>query len=150
MATKTLKLKVNGEVRDVTANPKAPLLFVLRNHLDLKAAKFGCGQGLCGACFVWLNGHPTQSCDVPSEAAEGIDIRTLEGLDCQHLQDLFIELQAGQCGYCLSGILISAAALLKKGREFSRQEIAEALDKNLCRCGTHGRIVEAVFRAQEA
>lgn len=149
MATKTFNLKVNGGVREVTANPKAPLLLVLRNHLDLKAAKFGCGQGLCGACFVLLDGHPTQSCDVPAEAAEGIDIRTLEGLDSKHLQDLFIELQAGQCGYCLSGILVSATALLKKGRGFNREEIAKALDRNLCRCGTHGRIVEAVFRAQE-
>jgi nicotinate dehydrogenase subunit A len=150
MATKTLKLTVNGEVREVTANPKAPLLFVLRNHLDLKAAKFGCGQGLCGSCFVWLDGHATQSCDVPAEAAQGIDIRTLEGLDTKHLQDLFVELQAGQCGYCLSGILVTATALLKKGRGFTREEIAKALDRNLCRCGTHGRIVEAVFRAQEA
>ena len=149
MATKTLSLKVNGEVREVNANPKAPLLFVLRNQLNLKAAKFGCGQGLCGACFVWLDGHPTQSCDVPAEAAEGIDIRTLEGMDCKRLQDLFIELQAGQCGYCLSGILVSATALLKKGHGFSREEIAKALDRNLCRCGTHGRIIEAVFRAQE-
>jgi nicotinate dehydrogenase subunit A len=150
MPTKTLQLKVNGDAREVTVNPKAPLLFVLRNHLDLKAAKFGCGQGLCGACFVWLDGQPTQSCDVPAEAAEGIDIRTLEGLDSKPLQDLFIELQAGQCGYCLTGMLVSATALLKKGRAFSREDIANALDRNLCRCGTHGRIVEAVYRAQES
>jgi nicotinate dehydrogenase subunit A len=150
MATKNLALKVNGEVHQVSANPKAPLLFVLRNHLDLKAAKFGCGQGLCGACFVLMDGHPTQSCDVPAEAAEGVDIRTLEGLDSRALQELFIELQAGQCGYCLSGILVTATALLKKGRAHTREEIAKALDRNLCRCGSHGRIVEAVFRAQEA
>jgi nicotinate dehydrogenase subunit A len=150
MTTKNLALKVNGEVHQVNANPKAPLLFVLRNHLNLKAAKFGCGQGLCGACYVLLDGHPTQSCDVPVEAMEGIDIRTLEGLESTALQKLLIELQAGQCGYCLSGILVSATALLKKGRGHSRQEIAKALDKNLCRCGSHGRIVEAVYRAQEA
>jgi nicotinate dehydrogenase subunit A len=150
MATKNLALKVNGEVHQVNTNPKAPLLFVLRNHLNLKAAKFGCGQGLCGACYVLLDGHPTQSCDVPVEATEGIDIRTLEGLESTALQELFIELQAGQCGYCLSGILVSATALLKKGRGHTRQEIAKALDKNLCRCGSHGRIVEAVYRAQEA
>jgi nicotinate dehydrogenase subunit A len=150
MATKNLALKVNGEVHQVNTNPKAPLLFVLRNHLNLKAAKFGCGQGLCGACYVLLDGHPTQSCDVPVEATEGIDVRTLEGLESTALQELFIELQAGQCGYCLSGILVSATALLKKGRGHTRQEIAKALDKNLCRCGSHGRIVEAVYRAQEA
>jgi nicotinate dehydrogenase subunit A len=150
MATKNLALKVNGEIHQVNTNPKAPLLFVLRNHLNLKAAKFGCGQGLCGACYVLLDGHPTQSCDVPVEATEGIDVRTLEGLESTALQELFIELQAGQCGYCLSGILVSATALLKKGRGHTRQEIAKALDKNLCRCGSHGRIVEAVYRAQEA
>jgi nicotinate dehydrogenase subunit A len=144
-----MELTVNGEVRQVVANPKTPLLFVLRNQLDLKAAKFGCGLGLCGACYVWLDGHPTQSCDVPVGALEHTDIRTLEGMETQTLQDLFVELQAGQCGYCLSGILVSATALLKKGRRFSREEIARALDKNLCRCGTHGRIVEAVYRAQQ-
>jgi nicotinate dehydrogenase subunit A len=150
MPTKSLALKVNGEVHHVDTNPKAPLLFVLRNELNLKAAKFGCGQGLCGACFVWMDGHPTQSCDVPAEAAEGIDIRTLEGLNSGPLQELFIELQAAQCGYCISGVLVSATALLKKGHRLSKEEIAKGLDRNLCRCGSHGRIVEAVFRAQEA
>jgi nicotinate dehydrogenase subunit A len=144
-----MELTVNGEVRQVVANPKTPLLFVLRNQLDLKAAKFGCGLGLCGACYVWLDGHPTQSCDVPVGALEHTDIRTLEGMETQKLQSLFIELQAGQCGYCLSGIIVSATALLNKGGQLSREEIAKALDKNLCRCGTHGRIVEAVYRAQQ-
>jgi nicotinate dehydrogenase subunit A len=144
----TVSLTINGSVHEVSANPKSPLLYVLRNHLGLKAAKFGCGMGLCGACFVWLDGRATQSCDVPIEGLEDTDIRTLEGLDVGALQSLFIELQAGQCGYCIPGILVSAAALLETGEGLSKEEVTQGLDRNLCRCGAHGRIVEAVYRAQ--
>lgn len=144
-----LELTVNGERHRITEDPKAPLLLVLRNSLKLYAAKFGCGFGQCGACFVLLNGHPTQSCDVPVESAVGADIRTLEGLDVQALQATFVELQAGQCGYCLSGILVTASTLSKKGRKLDRQEIAAALNRHLCRCGSHARIIEAVYQAQE-
>lgn len=147
-------LSVNGTAREVEVAADTSLLEVLRNDLDLKAAKFGCGLGQCGACFVLIDGHPTPACDTPVEYVGGKDIRTPEGLGTETephpLQRAFLELQAGQCGYCISGILMSAAALLRDNPDPSREEVASALDHNLCRCGTHQRFVDAVLAAAKA
>lgn len=147
----TFDLQVNGERVTVETEPSAPLLTVLRNHLGLKAAKFGCGMSLCGACTVWVGGRAMYSCDLPVEAVGDSDVRTLESLgteaDPHPLQQAFIDGQVGQCGYCLPGILMRAAAFLRDNPAPSRPEVAEALDPNLCRCGSHQRIVDAVLRA---
>lgn len=148
---KSFHLVVNGIAREVQVPATTSLLEVLRNDLDLKATKFGCGQAQCGACFVWVDGHPTPACDTPIEYAAGKQIRTLEGLGTESephpLQSAFLEAQAGQCGYCLSGILMSAAALLRDRPKPTRDEVTAALDRNLCRCGTHQRIIDAVITA---
>jgi nicotinate dehydrogenase subunit A len=144
-------LRVNGSEHEVSAAADTPLLYVLRNDLGLKAAHFGCGTGECGACRVLLDGHAVASCDTPLWAAAGKQITTVEGLgDAVHphpLQSALIAEQAGQCGYCLPGILISAAALLTQKPMPSESEVRAALDQNLCRCGSHNRIVRAVLRA---
>jgi nicotinate dehydrogenase subunit A len=149
----TIRIKVNGELREVTAHPDTPLLYILRNDLGLKAARFGCGSGECGACFVIIEGHAVPSCDTPLWSAVGKDIVTLEGLGTAEkphaLQQAFVAEQAAQCGYCASGILMSAAALLAGNPSPTEGEIRAALDRNLCRCGTHNRIVRAVQRAAE-
>lgn len=124
------------------------MLYVLRNDLSLTGSRFGCGLAQCGACMVLLDGHPTPSCDLPVWAAEGHEVTTVEGLSddpvMRTLQDAFIDRQAAQCGYCMSGILVSACALLRTDDEPQRNAIAEALDRNLCRCGSHGRVLGAV------
>ena len=144
-------LSVNGTEHEITAAADTPLLYVLRNDLGLKAAHFGCGTGQCGACRVLQDGHAVASCDTPLWAAAGKSITTVEGLgDGAHphpLQSALIAEQAGQCGYCLPGILISAAALLERNPMPSESEVRVALDQNLCRCGSHNRIVRAVLRA---
>jgi nicotinate dehydrogenase subunit A len=144
-------LSVNGAEYDVAAEADTPLLYVLRNDLGLKAAHFGCGTGQCGACRVLLDGQAVASCDTPLWAAAGKRITTAEGLgDAARphpLQRALIAEQAGQCGYCLPGILVSAAALLARKPEPSASEVRTALDQNLCRCGSHNRIVRAVLRA---
>ena len=144
-------LSVNGTEHEITAAGDTPLLYVLRNDLGLKAAHFGCGTGQCGACRVLLDGHAVASCDTPLWAAAGKSITTVEGLgDAARphpLQSALIAEQAGQCGYCLPGILISAAALLERNPMPSEAEVRVALDQNLCRCGSHNRIVRAVLRA---
>ena len=144
-------LSVNGTEHEITAAADTPLLYVLRNDLGLKAAHFGCGTGQCGACRVLLDGHAVASCDTPLWAAAGKSITTVEGLgDAAHphaLQSALIAEQAGQCGYCLPGILMSAAALLQSNAMPSESEVRVALDQNLCRCGSHNRIVRAVLRA---
>ena len=144
-------LSVNGTEYDVAAEEDTPLLYVLRNDLGLKAAHFGCGTGQCGACRVLLDGQAVASCDTPLWAAAGKRITTAEGLgDAAHphqLQLALIAEQAGQCGYCLPGILVSAAALLARKPDPSASEVRTALDQNLCRCGSHNRIVRAVLRA---
>ena len=149
--TPSYRLTVNGEPHSVEVVAETSLLEVLRNDLGLKAAKFGCGLGQCGACFVWIDGHPSPACDTPIEYVEGKDIRTLEGIGTEaephELQTAFLDKQAGQCGYCVSGILMSAAALLRDNPDPSRDEVAAALDRNLCRCGTHQRFVDAVLAA---
>ena len=140
-------LTVNGQRRELAADPETPLLYALRNDLGLKAAKYGCGAGLCGSCMVLVDGKPVPSCDVPVSAVEGKSILTLEGLSIEKLQHAFIEEQAAQCAYCASGILVAAAALLQANPHPSEAEIRIALKGNLCRCGAHGRVIRAVQRA---
>jgi nicotinate dehydrogenase subunit A len=147
----TFQLHVNGEAVSVETESNTSLLIALRNHLGLKAAKFGCGLSLCGACTVWMDGRPVYSCDIPVGAVGDQEIRTLEAMgtesDPHPLQRAFIEGQVGQCGYCLPGIIMRAAALLRDHPAPSRAEVVEALDTNLCRCGSHQRIVDAVVQA---
>ena len=146
-----MQLKVNGRVREIACDPDAPLLAVLRNELDLKGARFGCGHERCGACMVLLDGEPAYSCTLPVSAVGKREIVTVEGLgtaeDPHPIQEALIAEQAGQCGYCLSGIQISTAALLARTRSPTRDEIKMALEPNLCRCGVHLRIIAAVERA---
>ena len=146
-----ISLIVNGSTVSVTADGDTPLLDILRNHLGLFGTKFGCGQEQCGCCMVLVDGHPEKSCGKALSTVAGKAIATIEGLgtpDRPHpLQQAFLDEQAGQCGYCLPGILISAKALLDRNAAPSRAEIAEALDDNICRCGSHIRILRAVERA---
>lgn len=144
-------LNVNGVHHTVHAEPDTPLLYVLRNDLKLKGAKFGCGLGQCGACMVLIDGHNVMACDTPLWAAAGKAITTIEALGSLDapgaLQRAFIAEQAAQCGYCVSGAVMTAAALLARNPDPSETEIKEALARNLCRCGTHTRIIKAVQRA---
>jgi nicotinate dehydrogenase subunit A len=147
------RLTVNGREQNIAAAADTPLLYVLRNDLELKAAKFGCGLGQCGSCTVMIDGRPQQSCDVPLWAAAGKTVTTLEGLretpEGAALQRAFVSLQAAQCGYCIPGILVSATALLKEVKRPSEAQIRDALGRHLCRCGTHVRILRAIRRAAE-
>ncbi len=149
-----MKLEVNGLDRIVEADPSTPLLDVLRGELGLRGSHFGCGLDQCGACNVLIDGQAVASCDTPLWAAAGKAITTVEGLGSPErphpLQVAFMAEQAMQCGYCISGILISAAALLKRQPRPSEAEVRVALDRNLCRCGAHNRIVRAVLRAADA
>ncbi|MDB5803856.1 MAG: [2Fe-2S] binding domain protein [Betaproteobacteria bacterium] len=151
--SQTITLNVNGQPREVAASEDTPLLYALRNDLNLKGTRFGCGAGHCGACRVLLDGHAVASCETQLWAARGKEVTTIEGLgtaDAPHaLQRAFIAEQAAQCGYCSSGVIISAAALLARCPRPSEGEVREALDRNLCRCGTHNRIVRAVMRAAQ-
>lgn len=147
-----LLLDVNGRERALDLrDPAEPLLFVLRNQLGLTGAKYGCGLGQCGACTVLIDGAAVRSCLVPVGDAAGRKITTVEGLgtpEAPHpVQAAFIAEQAAQCGYCASGMVVSAAALLARNPRPSRQDAKEALDGNLCRCGAHHRILDAVVRA---
>ena len=145
---------LNGSAVDVSASDDTPLLDVLRNHLGLMGTKFGCGLEQCGCCMVLIDGVPEKSCGKALSTVAGKSVLTIEGLgtpDAPHpLQAAFLDEQAGQCGYCLPGILISAKALLDKNKAPSRREIALALDENICRCGSHIRILKAVERAAAA
>jgi aerobic-type carbon monoxide dehydrogenase small subunit (CoxS/CutS family) len=149
--TDHVTLRVNGHTHEVAAEPNTPLLYVLRNDLGLKGTRFGCGAGHCGSCTVLVDGNAVQSCDTPLWSASGREITTIEGLGSAEkphpLQRAFLDEQAAQCGYCVNGIIMSAAALLKKTPRPSDAEIAAALDRNLCRCGTHVRILRAIRRA---
>jgi nicotinate dehydrogenase subunit A len=144
-------LKVNGRSHDVTAPEDAPLLFVLRNDLDLNGPKFGCGLSQCGACTVLVDGQPVRSCVTATGAVAGAEITTLEGLgtiDRPHrLQKAFMDEQAMQCGYCVNGVIMRAEALLRVNPKPTEAEVRAALDGNLCRCGAHNRMVRAVLRA---
>jgi len=145
------ELEVNGERRSVAAGPDTPLLYVLRNDLGLVGSRFGCGSGQCGACFVLVDGRAMASCDLPVSFAVGKKITTVEGLgnngELHPVQKALIAGQAAQCGYCMSGIAVAAAALLAVNKKPSEKQVREALDKNLCRCGSHNRVVKAVMRA---
>lgn len=150
--TQSMKLKVNG--REVTVpytDPDMPLLYALRNELGLKGPRFGCGLGQCGSCTVHINGEATRSCVLPISAVKGKTITTLEGLGSSEkpdvVQQAFIDEQAAQCGYCINGMVMQAKALLNKNKKPTEAQIKEALANNLCRCGTHQRIVRAVQRA---
>jgi nicotinate dehydrogenase subunit A len=144
------ELTINGERRAVEGAPDTPLLDVLRGDLGLVGSRFGCGMGLCGACFVLLEGHPAPACDTPLWAAAGKAVTTVEGLRDHPLLDAFIAEQAAQCGYCVSGVLVSATALLARDPAPDERAVVEALDRHLCRCGAHGRMVRAVLRAAGA
>jgi len=146
-----MKLKVNGQSRTVNVDPSAPLLYVLRNDLELRGPRFGCGLAQCGACSVILQGNAIRSCVTPVSAAQNKNITTLEGLgSVEHphaLQAAFIEEQAAQCGYCMNGMIINAKVLLDKNPNPSEEEIKKALDPILCRCGSHLRVIRAIRRA---
>jgi nicotinate dehydrogenase subunit A len=147
------ELVVNGVRHQTTATSDTPLLDVLRNELELNGPKFGCGLGQCGACTVHLDGQPVRACITPVGSAVGHSVVTVEGLgtiDAPHpLQRAFIEEQAAQCGYCISGIIMTAAALLTHTPAPTEQQIRTALAGNLCRCGTHMRILRAIHRAAD-
>ena len=147
--------RVNGRAQTLRVDdPKMPLLYALRNNLELNGPRFGCGLAQCGSCTVHVNGKPVRSCRFPVSEAAGKDVLTLEGLGTPQkphpLQQAFIEEQAVQCGYCINGMIMQAKALLDENKRPSEAQIKQALANNLCRCGTHVRIVRAVKRASEA
>ena len=155
MTKRSFELTVNRATHQVVADGDTPLLYILRNELGLTGTRFGCGVGECGACHVLIDGKTVPSCDTSLSAAAGHQLLTVEGLATANtqgtvlhpLQQAFIDEQAAQCGYCLSGILMSAAALLAGQPDASDHEVRTALDQHLCRCGSHNRIVRAVLRA---
>ncbi|MGH8669808.1 MAG: (2Fe-2S)-binding protein [Burkholderiales bacterium] len=145
------ELEVNGARRSVAAAPDTPLLYVLRNDLGLVGSRFGCGTGQCGACFVMVDGKAMASCDAPLWSVAGKKITTVEGLgrggELHPVQQALLAEQAAQCAYCISGIAVSAVAFLSQHPNPSQEQVRQALDRNLCRCGTHNRVVRAVMRA---
>ena len=147
-------LVVNGMTRSVDADPDTPLLYVLRENLELNGPKFGCGLAQCGACMVHVDGEAVRTCVLPVSSLQGRKITTLEGLGSTSkphpVQQAFIEEQAVQCGYCINGMVMTSAALLAKNKNPTEAQIREALAGNLCRCGTHQRIVKAVQRAAKS
>lgn len=147
----TIKLNVNDKEVQLDIEPTTPLLYALRNDLELNGPKFGCGLAQCGACTVLMDGNAIRSCVTPVASVVGRKVVTLEGLgspEAPHpLQAAFIKQQAMQCGYCANGMIMSAAAMLKKNKSPSEEQIRAALSGNLCRCGAHGRIVSAVSEA---
>ena len=150
-----ITLKVNGVQRTVEAADDEPLLYVLRDDFALNGPKFGCGLGQCGACTVLKDGQPIRSCVVPAAALAGSEITTLEGLGggagaLHPLQSAFLQEQAGQCAYCIPGMIVTAAALLTQTPRPAEAQVKAALAGNLCRCGSHNRIVRAVLRAAKA
>jgi nicotinate dehydrogenase subunit A len=154
MASVNIQLTLNGTKQTVSSAPDTPLLDLLRHDFGLAGPRFGCGIGLCGACFVLIDGQARSSCDFPAWAAEGTDVTTVEGLSeggaLHAVQQAVIDEQAAQCGYCISGMIMSAVALLRQNPAPAEAEVRAALDGNLCRCGTHQRIVRAVLRAAAA
>ncbi len=143
------ELTVNGARRRIDADPDSPLLSVLRDGLDLTGPKYGCGEGLCGACTVLLDGQPVRSCILPVRAAADKPITTIEGIH-HPLQDAIVEEDAMQCGYCTAGMIVSGVALLNKNPNPSRDEIVRHMNGNICRCGTYLRIVAAIRKAAQA
>jgi nicotinate dehydrogenase subunit A len=151
--TKAIEFNINGARRTVIADADTPLIYILRNDLKLKGTRFGCGQGVCGCCTVLLDGRSVQSCTTPVSAAEARTVTTIEGLGSgaalHPLQEAFIEEQAGQCGYCLTGIIMDAAALLNRNPSPTDASIRSELDIHLCRCGSYDRILRAIRRASQ-
>jgi nicotinate dehydrogenase subunit A len=148
----TLTLKVNGKPHTLKVDPSTPLLYVLRNQLKLNGPKYGCGLQQCGACMVLLDGKAQPSCMISAKSAKDYHITTLEGLtedknSLHPVQEAFAKEQAAQCGYCLNGMVMSAVSLLDENPNPGEAEIREGLQRNLCRCGSHSRIVRAVKRA---
>ena len=143
----SITLEINGEKRTVEADSGTSLLWVLREHLGLTGTKYGCGKALCGSCTIHMDGNPVRACVTPASVAEGRQITTIEGLseDGTHpLQLAWIDAQVPQCGYCQSGQIMQAAALLEKNKQPSRDEIISYMNGNLCRCGTYMRIIKAI------
>jgi aerobic-type carbon monoxide dehydrogenase small subunit (CoxS/CutS family) len=147
-------LNVNGKSYKVSAPEEEPLLWVLRNRLDLTGTKYGCGEGECGACTVLMDGAATRSCSIPAVGAAGAKITTIEGLQSTEqngrltpVQQAFLDTGAFQCGYCTSGMIMSATALLRDNRKPNEEQILAAMNGNVCRCGTYPRILEAIRRA---
>jgi len=153
MAT-SFKFAVNGQTRSIQSDPETPLLTVLRDDLGLTGSKYGCGEGQCGACTVLLDGAPRRSCVLPVSAVAGKSITTIEGLEqsgrLHPVQQAFLDAEAFQCAYCTSGMIMSSVALLKQNPNPKPSDIAQALEGNICRCGTHPRVIEAVERAAKA
>jgi len=153
MAT-SFKFAVNGQTRSIQSDPKTPLLTVLRDDLGLTGSKYGCGEGQCGACTVLLDGAPRRSCVLPISAAAGKSVTTIEGLEqsgrLHPVQQAFLDTEAFQCAYCTSGMIMSSLALLKQNLNPTPSDIAQALQGNICRCGAHPRVIEAVERAAKA
>ncbi len=149
-----IALEINGKRQNVDVPGETPLLWTLRDELGLTGSKFGCGMALCGACTVHVDGQPVRSCITPIASVAGKRILTLEGLGTEAkphpLQRAFVEEQAVQCGYCINGMIMEAKALLDRNRRPTEDEIRQALGENLCRCGTHVRILRAVKRAAES
>jgi nicotinate dehydrogenase subunit A len=147
----SIRFQLNGAETEIDADPDSSLLAVLRGRLGLTGAHFGCGAGECGACNVMVDDRAVSACDTPLWSLANKDVTTIEGLGNAHaphpLQRAFIAEQAMQCGYCVSGILMTAAALLKRNPDPSAADVKSALDRNLCRCGSHNRMVRAVLRA---
>ena len=149
-----ISLNVNGKAQVVNADPSMPLLYVLRDNLELHGPRFGCGLGQCGACTVLMDGKTVRSCSVPVTAAQNRSITTLEGLGSvahpHPIQAAFIEEQAAQCGYCMNGMVLGAKALLDKNSHPTVAEIKRALNNYICRCGSHLRVIRAIQRASSA
>ena len=147
-----IELRVNGRSHKVDVDPDTPLLWVLRDHLGLTGTKFGCGIAQCGACTVHVNGNPTRSCVTPVSAVSGKKVTTIEGLapaSDHPLQKAWVAEQVPQCGYCQSGQIMQAAALLAPNKKASRAQIVRHMNGNICRCGTYPRIVRAIQRASK-
>jgi nicotinate dehydrogenase subunit A len=146
----SIELTVNGRTVSVAVADDVPLLDVLRNHLDLKGSRYGCGLEQCGSCMVVVDGKPEYSCTREIATVAGRSVETVESLTSHPLRQAFLDQQAGQCGYCLSGIMMSAKSLLDRNKNPSRAEIIAALDVHLCRCGAHPRILRAIEQAAAA
>ena len=145
---KTVKLTVNGKRHTVQSAADTPLLYVLRNELDLHAPRFGCGLSQCGACTVHVDGEAVRSCIVPASSVAGKQVTTLEGLGDKHpVVEAFVEERAAQCGYCINGMVMQSIVFLKKNPRPTEAQIKKGLNANICRCGTHYRILKAVQRA---
>jgi len=151
---KTIEIEVNGKRYPVQYDPETPLLYVLRDELGLTGSKYGCGEGQCGACTVLIGGAPRRSCQIPVSAAVGKPVTTIEGLEKEGrlhpVQQAFLDAGAFQCAYCTTGMIMSSVGLLQSNTNPSSAEIVQFLQGNICRCGTHPRIVEAVHQAAQA